>query len=93
MLGIVKKQPSETIDVDIDFSVFLPETDTILQVTSVSDVVGLDIPFTDIVESGKTAKVWLSAGIDATEYKVTTTITTTGGRVIEVEFKVKVKEV
>lgn len=92
MLGTIKKQPREIIDVDIDFDLFLPDTDIIISVFSVPDTPTLVIPISDIVENNKVVKVWLTEGIDSIDYKVTTIVTTSKGRIIEVEFKVKVKE-
>jgi len=39
------------------------------------------------------AKVWLSGGTTGTTYKITATLTTTGGRIKQHEILVKVKEV
>jgi hypothetical protein len=38
------------------------------------------------------AKVYTSGGTDGVTYKITATVTTTGGRVKQAEIKVKVKE-
>lgn len=92
MLGTIRKQPNEVIDVDVIFDIFLPALDTIVSIESFPDDPSLIIPFTDIVDDGRTAKVWLQEGTDGITYKVTVRIHTSGGRVVEVEFKVKLKE-
>jgi len=84
------KQPSEVQDYDISFAAWLAA----LLDTAVS--------FTVTVESGITlassvladgvVKVWLSGGTNGTKYKVTVTITTTGGRVKEDEILIDVVE-
>lgn len=92
MLGIVKKQPNEVIDVDVSFDTFLPALDAIVSIESFPDDVSLVIPFTDIVDNSRTAKIWLQDGTDGIDYKVTVRVHTSGGRIVEAEFKVKLKE-
>jgi hypothetical protein len=92
MLGTVKKQPNEVIDVDVSFDTFLPTLDEIVSIESFPDDPSLVIPFTDIVDNNRTVKVWLQEGTDGIDYKVTVRIHTSGGRVVEAEFKVKLKE-
>lgn len=92
MLGTIRKQPNEVIDVDVSFDTFLPALDTIVSIESFPDNSSLIIPFTDIVGNSRTAKIWLQDGADGITYKVTVRIHTSGGRVVEAEFKVKLKE-
>jgi hypothetical protein len=88
---IYTKQPGDTIDIDIDLSSWLPATDTILMATAVADV-GIVLGVTSINIASKTTKQWVSGGVTGMKYKVTVTNTSTEGRVKEVDFYIKVKE-
>lgn len=101
ILGKFKKQPAETLDYDIDFSEFFTDGDVIVSagdppVPSPLDVTvapaGLTIGPTFVL-GGTTIKQWLSGGTNNTTYKVTITVTSNGGRVKQVEFQVKVKDI
>lgn len=93
------KQPSEQKDVDVDFSPWLPATDTIttmvaesVQIAGVTDSNPLAIA--SVQYQGITGKVWLKqdTGADGCDYRVTATVSTAGGRVLEQEFRVRVKD-
>ncbi len=103
-IGTVKKQPSEVIDFDIDYSEYFDGVggDTISTVTAViasGNDGGLDdlmlgpggLPETALVGSDR-GKVWMGAGADGTTYKVTITMTSTAGRVREHDVRVIVRE-
>lgn len=101
IIGKFIKQPSETMDYDIDFSEFLTLDDTLVGVGNPSvpsplnvvvEPVGLTLGPTVIINSGKTVKQWLSGGTNGVNYKITLTLTSAAGRVKQVEFKVRVKE-
>lgn len=91
MLGVVVKQPADQLDYDIDFDRWLPADDVILTVTTnvepsgelVVDSVHVDSPM---------LKVWCSGGENGSSYKVTATVATQGGRVKEVDFKIRVRD-
>lgn len=86
------KQPTDVQDYDIDFSEYLTSMggDTALsQVTSADP--GITLVYSML--TGAVVKVFLSGGVTGTSYKVTTTLTTMGGRVKQAEIVVKVKEV
>ena len=85
------KQPADVQDYDIDFSEYLaPFADT-----GATHTVVVDAGITVLLSTLQTGvvKVWLSGGTTGTSYKVTATLTTTGGRVKQAEILVKVKEI
>lgn len=93
-LGNFKKQPTEVLDYDIDYSQWIPTGDTLLNATAVVDIVGIGnlivasivvTPLTNIV------KLWISGGVDGVTYKVTVTTATNGGRTKEDELQFTVK--
>lgn len=93
ILAKFEKQPADVQDFDIDFSEWL---------AGMSDTAPGPNDFTVNAEPGLTVvasalnngvvKVWTADGLDGKSYKITATITTTGGRVKQAEIKVKVKE-
>ncbi|MBX3610405.1 MAG: hypothetical protein KF871_10975 [Hydrogenophaga sp.] len=84
------KQPADVQDYDIDFAEYLDA----LTDTAASAVVEADVGLTIVnyLILGKVVKVWVSAGTSGQKYKVTVRLTTTGGRVKEVEFLVIVRD-
>lgn len=89
-----EKQPNDVQDYDVDFTDYIESMGELVgsahTVAAESDDVDLSIDSATITAG--VAKVWTSGGTDGVTYKITTTLTTAGGRVKEVEFKVKVKE-
>lgn len=92
ILGTHDKQPNEVLDYDIDFSRYLPTSDTIVSVVASADA-GITLGDTLIMSGGKIIKQWVEGGTTGVTYKVQVRITTNGGRVKEAEFRIKVKEV
>jgi hypothetical protein len=97
ILGTYDKQPGEKLDYDIDFSDWIPSGDTIVSaIVSVEiqpdALLVADTPAT-IQPGGKAVKVWIQAGTSGKTYQVNVVATTAGGRIKEVEFRVRVKEV
>jgi hypothetical protein len=93
ILGKFTKQPADVFDYDIDFSQWLPTTptpDTVASAVAVVDDASLTLGATVISATG--VKQWVSGGTDGKTYKITLTATTNGGRVIQEEFKIKVKD-
>jgi len=84
------KQPSEVLDYDIDASEWLTQGDNIIGISVAVDDPGLSVNNTTV--SDDRIKIWLSGGSDGVTYKVTTKISTDDGRVKEVDFNVRVKE-
>lgn len=90
------KQPGDTQDYDIDFDDYLTfHSDTGTSHTAVAET-GLTLASSQLLTANgvtnSRVKVWVSGGTDGTTYKVTVTLTTTGGRVKQVEISVRVKE-
>lgn len=92
LLGVVYKQPADAFDVGISFVQYFKDigTDTIDNCHAVADS-GITIAST--VVSGKIVKQWISGGASGGSYKVTLTMTSVEGRVKQVEFRVRVKEI
>lgn len=105
-IGSYTKQPAEVVDYDIDFSEYLPVDDFIASAGNPAVPVSASIVATSLTETpallgiesayvingGKTLKQWVTGGTHGVKYKVTVRITSTGGRVKEVEFVVRVKD-
>lgn len=106
ILAKYEKQPGDTQDFDINFSDYLYALgDTGASVSVVADT-GLTINSSTLlagittekstapgttVANGK-VKVWTSGGTSLVNYKITATLTSTGGRIKQAEIIVKVKE-
>jgi hypothetical protein len=102
IIGRFTKQPAETLDYDIDFSEFLGPGDTLVSsgsppVPSPLNVAvtpaGMTLVNTFVTNNGTSIKQWLAGGTDGVRYKITLTVTSNNGRVKQVEFLVRVKEV
>lgn len=89
MLDTKIKQPADQLDYDIDFTQWITDDDEIDTATATSD--DADLVVVSTVISSPIVKVWVNGGIDGTTYKVTTTITTTSGRIKQTEFKIRVR--
>lgn len=100
ILGRFTKQPAEVLDYDIDFSEFLSDGDTLVGSgnppipTPLS--VAVDDPSITLgptwLLNDTTVKQWLSGGDNGKRYKITLTVTSSAGRVKQVEFVVRVKD-
>lgn len=97
-LGTKDKQPIEVKDFPIDYSAWLAECggDTINGAST--QILNLDNPSDTTLEDNGTevsqsaVRVWLRGGTAGQKYKVSVTVTTTGGRTDQAEFYMKVKE-
>lgn len=94
-----EKQPAEVKDYPIDYSEWLAEIaagDTIASAVAAavctSTPADTALVVNQVVLSNTAVTVWLSAGTANEKYKVTVTVTTTGGRIDQSEFIVKVKD-
>jgi hypothetical protein len=85
------KQPADTEDFDISFVDYLIARDDTGSGLTVAVDDGITLVSSNLVAG--VAKVWLSGGTTGTTYKITATLTTTGGRIKQHEILVKVKEV
>lgn len=95
-MDIFDKQPADVVDINIDLSQYLPSTDSI--VNAVPSLQGsndgaLVLGTTTINNTTKIVTQWVSGGTDKQTYHVAVTITSAVGRVKQVDFKVKVKEI
>lgn len=90
-LGKLSKQPTEKLDFDIDFNPWLVSCGDTAQQLAVEAEPGITIGPYDVVAG--IAKVWVRGGTSGESYKVTVTLTTTGGRIKQVEVTVRVKDV
>ena len=99
VLGMIRKQPADFLDYDIDFSKWLIGTDAIstivAQVTRDDGAVltEADLEAKYIINNNPRVKVWLINGVDRENYKVELTITTDDGRVKQVELRVRVRDI
>jgi len=91
IIGTFSKQPVEVLDYDIDCSEWLVSDDALASATAVADAAGLTVD--SVLISSPRIKVWISGGTNGLTYKVTVTITTEDGRVKQVEFRVRVRDV
>lgn len=91
MLGTVQKRPNDELDYDVDFSKWLTDSDTLTTVTAVVTPTG-ELVVESVAIVDQVVKVWLKGGEDLKSYSVLVTVATSGGRVKEVEFKVRVKD-
>lgn len=91
MLGTLQKRPADELDYDVNFEKWLTPSDTITSVTAIVAPVGeLVVESTSIV--GQIVKVWLAGGVLNKSYSVTVTVATSGGRIKQVEFNLRVKD-
>ena len=91
MIGTVTKRPGDRLDYDVDFSHWLTPGDTITSATAVvSPADELIVESVQIVD--QSVKVWLTGGEDEKAYSILVTVATSGGRIKEIEFKLRVRD-
>lgn len=86
-----EKQPADEEDFDVSYVAWLAARNDTAESVAVTVPDGITLVASTIVAG--VVKVWLSGGTDKTTYRITVTLTSTGGRVKQAEFDVKVKEV
>lgn len=91
-LGTFTKQPRERISRSVFYTEALDEGDEIATVDSVTVEPAGEMTATPVLVSGDRVRIWTQGGIDGAAYKVTITITTQFGEILEDELTVKVKE-
>lgn len=95
IVGKVTKQPVDVQDYDISFVDWLTAlgdtADSATATISGSDAVAT--VFASPTVSSGVVKVWVSGGTSGVTYKVSVTMSSTGGRVKQAELSVKVREV
>lgn len=90
ILAKFTKQPVEVQDYDVDFNEYLEfHNDVAISHTAVAES-GLTVEASALTAG--VVKVFVSGGTDGNTYKVSATITTSGGRVKQGDIMVKVKE-
>jgi hypothetical protein len=95
-MDIFEKQPADVVDINIDLSQYLPSTDSIVNAVPTFEGTNdgsLVLGTTAINNTTKVVTQWVSGGTDGKSYHVAVTITSAAGRVKQVDFKVKVKEI
>lgn len=91
MLGTLQKRPADELDYDVDFSKWLVDDDVITSATAVvTPTGGMEVQSVSIVD--QVVKVWLIDGVDGSTYSALVTVATSGGRVKETEFKIRVRD-
>lgn len=93
ILGTFPKQPNEIRDYDVSFADYLARRDDTPR--AVTPVVietdpGLVVESFVLIEG--VVKVFLSGGVDGESYNVKVTLNTTGGRRVEGDIVIRVKE-
>jgi hypothetical protein len=95
IIGAVVQQPNDRLDYDVDFAKWFvsPTEDFIIGATA-SVVPTGELAASVIVppDDNQMVKLWLSEGVDGSDYIVTVQISTNAGRVKEVELEVAVEE-
>lgn len=91
IIGIFQKQPAERLDYDLDYVEWHVDGDTVVSATVAVAPAGLTIESHFV--NDPFVKVWVSGGTHGATYKVTVTATTSGGRIKQDEFKIKVKDI
>lgn len=85
------KQPAEVQDYDIDFNEYLTAMADTGDSHTVVAATGITVDASTLAAG--VVKVWLSGGTHGTNYKITATLTTTGGRVKEHEILIRVRDI
>jgi hypothetical protein len=86
------KSPGATLDYSINIAQLLDSTDSVAAVSAavLPDVPGgLTIDDTDVF--GTTATVWLTGGVDGTDYEVQVTLSSDAGRIEQMNIAVRVE--
>ena len=90
-MNLFQKQPIDQLDYDLDFSDWLTDTDEITGAVAVSSVPD-ELVVVSVSISGAFVKIWVRAGLNGQTYKISSRITTSEGRIKELEFKIRVRE-
>lgn len=92
MLGVFFKRSVDQLDFDIDFSRWLADGDTIQSATAAVEPSDSMVSAPQVLVDGDTVKVWLVDGVSGKTASILVTATTTGNRVKQVEFQIRVKD-
>lgn len=91
LLGTFLKQPAEVESYTITYEDDLTTGDNVASSVVTVSPAGLTIQSSNVDDPR--VRIWLAGGTNGTTYKVTVTTTTADGRVLQDEFKVKVKDI
>lgn len=93
ILAKFEKQPADVQDFDIDFTEWLTGmSDTAPGPSGATVVADPGLMIQLVMLKDGVVKAWTAGGTDGVTYKVTATLTTSGGRVKQAEIRIKVKE-
>ncbi len=95
ILGTFQKQPAESLDYDIEYGDWLPDTDSLSESNEPETTVtpsGLDILSTTRDYDNDRVKIWIDGGEDGEQYKVEITTYTREGRARQDEFYILVRD-
>ena len=90
LLGSFIKQPAETESYSITYEDDLTTGDNVESAVATVAPVGLTVE-TPVVDDPM-VRMWVSGGTNGVTYKITVTTTTADGRILQDEFRVKVKD-
>lgn len=90
VLGKFVKQPVDVQDYDFDFNDYLTASSDTAVSHTVTAETGLTVVGSTL--NAGVVKVFVSGGADGSSYKVSATLTTSGGRVKQGDIIIKVKE-
>lgn len=88
----INAQGDATDDIDTATAVVVSATTGSPSDLTIDEVVVVRTDPDDISSPGYRVKVWTSGGVNGATYKITVTMTSNAGRVKEVDFKLKIKE-
>lgn len=89
MIGRFTKTPDEKLDYTVHFDRWLETGDTIASAEAEATADTVTIDSVDVSETS--VKVWISAGADGDEAKITVTATSNDGRIKQECFNLKVR--
>lgn len=91
MLAILTKQPADQLDYDVDYGRWLPDGDAVTMAETAVEPAG-DLVIDSVQITDQVVKVWTSGGADGATYKVVVTASTSGGRIKQTEFRIRVRD-
>lgn len=87
------KDPNAVLDYTIDWTAWLPGSDTITNATwTVQSTAAGAVVVEDVAVANHSSTVWLSGGVVGEKYTVTNHITTAGGRQDDRSIVISIKE-
>lgn len=90
MLDIIQKAPADRLDYDIDLAMWLVPGDSVNSATAQIEGATVSVDETDITTDR--VKLWLQGGAAGEAGTLTVLVTTTGGRVKELCYRIRVRD-